>query len=73
MYKNGSIYQGVVWPGVTAFPDWFHPKTQEWWNREFLAFFDAETGVDIDALWIGEWMLSSGCFGMVLTVALRYE
>lgn len=54
MYKNGSIYQGVVWPGVTAFPDWFHPKAQEYWNDEFLAFFDKETGVDIDALWIGE-------------------
>lgn len=52
MYKNGSIYQGVVWPGVTAFPDWFHPKIQEYWNDEFLSFFDAETGVDIDALWI---------------------
>jgi len=23
--SNGSIYQGVVWPGVTAYPDWFHP------------------------------------------------
>lgn len=20
--SNGSIYKGVVWPGVTAFPDW---------------------------------------------------
>lgn len=54
MYKNGSIYKGVVWPGVTAFPDWFHPNTQEYWNNEFLAFFDSETGVDIDALWIGK-------------------
>lgn len=54
MYKNGSIFQGVVWPGVTAFPDWFHPKTQEYWNNEFLSFFDKDTGVDIDALWIGK-------------------
>ncbi|KAF2843449.1 glycoside hydrolase family 31 protein [Patellaria atrata CBS 101060] len=52
LYKNGSIYRGVVWPGVTAFPDWFHPDTQELWNEEFLEFFDPETGVDIDALWI---------------------
>ena len=50
--ENGSIYQGVVWPGVTAFPDWFHNKIQDYWNNEFAEFFDAETGVDIDALWI---------------------
>lgn len=50
--RDGSIYQGVVWPGVAAFPDWFHEKTQDYWNSEFLSFFDAGTGVDIDALWI---------------------
>ncbi|KAL6718544.1 hypothetical protein ACLMJK_004636 [Lecanora helva] len=49
---NGSIYQGVVWPGVTAFPDWFNPATQSYWNGEFDDFFNADTGVDIDALWI---------------------
>lgn len=52
LYKNGSIFQGVVWPGVTAFPYWFHPDTQDYWSEEFLNFFDADTGVDIDALWI---------------------
>jgi alpha-glucosidase len=49
---NGSVYKGVVWPGVTAFPDWFSPSTQGYWNSEFASFFDADTGVDIDALWI---------------------
>lgn len=48
--ENGSIYKGIVWPGVTAYPDWFKPSTQEYWNDQFLTFFDAETGVDIDAL-----------------------
>jgi alpha-glucosidase len=49
---NGSVYKGVVWPGVTVFPDWFHPHTQGFWDNEFTTFFDADTGVDIDALWI---------------------
>jgi alpha-glucosidase len=49
---NGSIYKGVVWPGVTAFPDWFHPNVTDYWNSEFQEFFSADTGVDIDALWI---------------------
>ncbi|KAJ5272341.1 hypothetical protein N7478_007466 [Penicillium angulare] len=50
--QNGTVYQGVVWPGVTAFPDWFAPKIQEYWNNQFSTFFDADSGVDIDALWI---------------------
>ena len=29
---DGSIYKGVVWPGVTEFPDWFAPSTQDYWN-----------------------------------------
>ncbi|EGC44131.1 alpha-glucosidase [Histoplasma capsulatum var. duboisii H88] len=49
---DGSIYKGVVWPGVTAFPDWFHPNTENYWVNEFAQFFDAQTGVDIDGLWI---------------------
>lgn len=49
---DGSIYQGVVWPGVTAYPDWFHPNTQGYWDGQFKEFFAPDTGVDIDALWI---------------------
>lgn len=51
-HDDGSWFNGVVWPGVTVFPDWFHPNTQPYWNDEFAKFFDADTGVDIDALWI---------------------
>lgn len=50
--NNGSIHKGVVWPGVTAYPDWFHPSIQPYWNNEFKLFFDAKTGVDIDGVWI---------------------
>ena len=49
---DGSLFKGRVWPGVTVFPDWFHSNTQKYWNNEFADFFDADTGVDIDALWI---------------------
>jgi alpha-glucosidase len=49
---NGSFNTGVVWPGPTVFPDWFHPFTQQYWDNEFLMFFDPDTGVDIDELWI---------------------
>lgn len=50
--QNGSLYKGAVWPGATAYPDWFHPDIQSYWNGEFNAFFNPENGVDIDGLWI---------------------
>lgn len=49
---NGSVYLGVVWPGVTVFPDWFAENATHYWNREFDLYFDKETGVDIDGIWI---------------------
>ena len=52
MNATEQIYQAVVWPGLTAYPDWFHPNIQMYWNQEFARFFDPEGGVDIDALWI---------------------
>lgn len=50
--ENGSVWKGVVWPGVTAFPDWFSANISKYWNNEFSLFFNPEDGVDIDALWI---------------------
>ncbi len=50
--ENGSVWLGVVWPGVTVFPDWFAKNTDSYWTNEFKLFFDKDTGLDIDALWI---------------------
>lgn len=50
--ENGSVWKGVVWPGVTAFPDWFSANISNYWNNEFSLFFSPDDGVDIDALWI---------------------
>ncbi|KAL1409397.1 hypothetical protein Q8F55_003380 [Vanrija albida] len=51
-YANGDLYEGVVWPGPTAFPDWTHKRAQQWWTSEFKRFFDAETGVNVDGIWL---------------------
>ncbi|PNY25265.1 alpha/beta-glucosidase agdC [Tolypocladium capitatum] len=51
-HDNGSLWLGVVWPGVTVFPDWFSEDVQTYWNGEFQRFFDKDAGVDIDGLWI---------------------
>jgi alpha-glucosidase len=49
---DGSDYLGVQWAGVQVWPDWFHPKAEEWWTNEFKEFFNADTGVDIDGIWV---------------------
>ncbi|KAK3402724.1 glycosyl hydrolases family 31-domain-containing protein [Sordaria brevicollis] len=49
---DGSIYKGVVWPGVSVFPDWFAANVTKFWDSEFDMFFNADSGVDIDGLWI---------------------
>ncbi|KAH7924680.1 glycoside hydrolase family 31 protein [Leucogyrophana mollusca] len=58
---NGSQALGLVWPGVTVFPDWFNPKTQEYWTNEFEMFYSPETGLDIDGAWIDMNEPSSFC------------
>ncbi|OJJ45732.1 hypothetical protein ASPZODRAFT_133597 [Penicilliopsis zonata CBS 506.65] len=52
MRENATLYEGAVWPGVTAFPDWFNPATAAYWNGEFDIFFSPNDGVNVDGLWI---------------------
>ncbi|GBE82887.1 Probable alpha/beta-glucosidase [Sparassis crispa] len=58
---NGSEFLGVVWPGVTVFPDWFNPAAQDFWSYEFSTFYNATTGLDIDGAWIDMNEPSSFC------------
>ena len=37
---NGETYQGKVWPGYCAFPDFTMPEARDWWAdlyKDFLA------------------------------------
>lgn len=49
---DGTDLLGVQWPGAVAWPDWYHPNAQKWWTEEILNFFDANSGVDIDGIWV---------------------
>jgi alpha-glucosidase len=51
-HADGSDLLGVQWPGAVAWPDWFAPNTQQWWTDELQASFDAETGIDLDGIWV---------------------
>jgi len=49
---NGSEWLGVVWPGVSVFPDWFASNITQYWNNEIATFFNKETGLDVSGIWI---------------------
>ncbi|KAF2729216.1 alpha-glucosidase precursor [Polyplosphaeria fusca] len=50
--EDGSDSWAVQWAGIVSWPDWFAPNTQSWWTDEFNRFFNADTGVDIDGVWV---------------------
>lgn len=50
--NDGSVFLAGMWSGATAFVDWFHPNAQDYWSGQIQSFFDAQTGVDVDAIWI---------------------
>ncbi|KAK4209186.1 glycosyl hydrolases family 31-domain-containing protein [Rhypophila decipiens] len=50
--SNGSVWKGVVWAGVSVFPDWFAKNVEKYWIGQFLSFFSDSTGIQLDALWI---------------------
>ena len=45
---NGEEYNGNVWPGLSAFPDFHQPETREWWAGHVQQWL-AETG--LSGLW----------------------
>jgi len=49
-HKNGSILLGKVWNTVsTAWPDFFHPDIQQYWNELVTKFHDE---FPFDGIWI---------------------
>ena len=44
-----DVLLGRVWPGYAAFPDWFAPKTQQWWSDALAEFYEK---VPFDGIWI---------------------
>ncbi|KAK6843658.1 Alpha-glucosidase [Apiospora arundinis] len=49
---NAEYFRGVVWPGVTVFPDWLHPNASAYWDEQIRDAFNPQTGIDIDGIWI---------------------
>ncbi|KAJ2653614.1 hypothetical protein IWW40_000308 [Coemansia sp. RSA 1250] len=57
---DGSEFIGQVWPGYTAFPDWFASNVSRWWSGELRRYFDQ---LPIDGMWIDMNEAASFCTG----------
>ena len=57
---DGSNMVGSVWPGLVHFPDFFHPRSQQYWDESFKTFFDM---IDLDGIWIDMNELANFCDG----------
>ncbi len=40
-YPDGEIYEGQVWPGWSAFPDFTNEKARNWWGQNLKALTDS--------------------------------
>eukprot|EP00475_Leptophrys_vorax_P036702 TRINITY_DN6246_c0_g1_i1.p1 TRINITY_DN6246_c0_g1~~TRINITY_DN6246_c0_g1_i1.p1 ORF type:complete len:932 (-),score=235.95 TRINITY_DN6246_c0_g1_i1:106-2901(-) len=58
--SNGDVFIGKVWPGTTAFPDFFHPNTSDYWYGLIKGFLDT---TPLDGLWIDMNEISNFCNG----------
>ncbi|KAG0230536.1 hypothetical protein BGW42_000891 [Actinomortierella wolfii] len=50
-HRAGDLvdFVGKVWPGLTVFPDWFHPESQEYWTKHISKWVKE---VHLDGIWI---------------------
>ncbi|KAJ8037783.1 Lysosomal alpha-glucosidase [Holothuria leucospilota] len=46
---KGAILIGQVWPGKTAFPDFFKPETVTWWSKQIQKFYST---LPLDGIWL---------------------
>jgi alpha-glucosidase len=58
--SDGSEYQGQVWPGYTAFPDWWHPNITDYWHTLIVDWMNL---LKLDGIWIDMNEPSSFCLG----------
>ena len=51
-YTNGTVFVAAMWPGASSWVDWLHPNAQDFWTGQVTSFFNADTGVNVDGIWI---------------------
>eukprot|EP00118_Oscarella_pearsei_P007834 m.39311 g.39311 ORF g.39311 m.39311 type:complete len:667 (+) comp32704_c0_seq8:17-2017(+) len=59
---NGKPIVGMVWPGATVFPDFFHPEASAYWQQQIKAF---HSQVAFDGIWIDMNEVSNAVSGSI--------
>ena len=62
LLKNakGEEFRGSVWPGDSRFPDFFHPKAEQFWH-EMLEHLDKQ--LSFDGIWLDMNEVANFCDG----------
>ncbi|MFC4872692.1 glycoside hydrolase family 31 protein [Negadavirga shengliensis] len=47
-YPDGSTYEGPVWPGWCAFPDFTNGNSRKWWTEKMRYYMD----LGVDGFWV---------------------
>jgi len=47
--NSNKPIEGIVWPGKTVFPDFFNPKTKDYWKAQLKAY---RCKIPFDGVWI---------------------
>lgn len=45
--KNGEPSEGLVWPGLTVFPDFTRPEVRDWWAEKHQFYFE----IGMEGIW----------------------
>lgn len=49
---DGTTFVATMWPGAVSYVDWFHPNAHSFWTGQIGSFFDDQSGVGVDGMWI---------------------
>jgi alpha-glucosidase len=49
---NGTVYVATMWPGAVSYVDWLAPNAQSFWTGQVESFFNADSGINLDGIWI---------------------
>ncbi|OQR91984.1 hypothetical protein ACHHYP_04157 [Achlya hypogyna] len=55
---NVGVEQDKAWPGMVAFPDFFHPNGTEYWRKQLARYYE---GAKYDGIWLDMNEPSSFC------------